>query len=230
MARPPGHGPGYEIRRQGIIDTAAELFAERGYGSTGTADLGAAVGLGKGALYHYIGSKENLLVEIQDRVLTPLLTRSRVIAGLDANALVRLRLLSETLLGVIFSRIDHIWVYEHDYRHLHGPQRKRMVARRREFEQLVDGLLAEAIADGSLRKMDSRLATLEFLNLHNHTYQWAHLAEKKWTVQALSAEYCTTLFRGMCAESVAMEDIESAADDLRDELNETLGETSDASA
>jgi len=38
-----------------IIDTATELFARQGYYATGVAELGRAVGLGSGALYHYIG-------------------------------------------------------------------------------------------------------------------------------------------------------------------------------
>ncbi|MGH1553825.1 helix-turn-helix domain-containing protein [Streptomyces sp. L7] len=43
----------------------------RGYAATSIGDLGRAVGLAKGALYYYIGSKENLLIEIQSRVLRP---------------------------------------------------------------------------------------------------------------------------------------------------------------
>ena len=50
--------------RRRILATAVELFAERGYHATGVAELSEAVGLGPGALYHHIGSKEELLFEI----------------------------------------------------------------------------------------------------------------------------------------------------------------------
>ena len=209
MARPPGHGPGYEARRQEIIDTAASLFAEKGYAATGTAELCNAVGLGKGALYHYIGSKENLLVEIQDRVLIPLLAEARIIAALaDEEPLVRLRLLSQALLEIIFARVDHIWVYEHDYRHVTGPNRKRLVRQRHEFEDLVRDLIREAMEDGALRTVDLRLAVLQFLNLHNHTYQWAHTAGAGWTPARLAAEYCTTMFLGLAAQPFSAADFE----------------------
>ncbi|MFF3149467.1 TetR/AcrR family transcriptional regulator, partial [Streptomyces sp. NPDC057927] len=122
MPRPPGHGPGFEVRRQKIIDVAASLFAEQGYAATSINDLGRAVGLAKGALYYYIVSKENLLIEIQSRVMRPLLSRARQIAELDEDPLLRLRLLSESLLTIIFRRLDHIWVYEHDYRSLSGDE------------------------------------------------------------------------------------------------------------
>ena len=51
-------------RREVIIDTSARVFARRGYHATGIAELCTVNGLGKGAFYHYIGSKEELLAAI----------------------------------------------------------------------------------------------------------------------------------------------------------------------
>jgi len=197
MAKRPEPSARYEGRREEIIDRAAALFAEKGYAATGVTELGEAVGLGRGALYYYISSKENLLVAIQDRVLGPLLAQAGAIAGLDAPAMIRLRLLSEALLSIILTRVDHIRVYEHDYVHLTGDNRKRVLDQRRAFEQIVQELLEKAIADGSLRDLDPHLAALQFLNLHNHTYQWARSANRRWSVRELSREYCRTLFHGM---------------------------------
>lgn len=200
MARPPGSKDRYDERREEIIDRAAALFAVKGYAATGVTELGEAVGLGRGALYYYIQSKENLLVAIQDRVLGPLLAEANRIVDLDEQPIARLRLLSEALLSLILTRRDHIRVYEHDYPHLTGSNLKRVLDQRRQFEGLVQGLLEEAIADGTLRDMDARLATLQFLNLHNHTYQWSRTAVRHWSVQELSQEYCRTLLYGMARE------------------------------
>jgi len=207
MPRPPGHGPGFEIRRQKIIDIAAGLFARQGYAATSINDLGQAVGLAKGALYYYIESKEHLLVEIQSRVMGPLLARARQIADLDEEPLLRLRLLSESLLTIIFRRLDHIWVYEHDYRSLSGGELETLLGQRAEFEQLIAGLLAEAVEQGAFRALQPRLATLQFLNLHNHTYQWLR-PDGEWDAAFLSREYCATLFRGFAAPGAALPDVE----------------------
>lgn len=194
MPRPPGHGPKYESRRQSIIDLAAELFARKGYAATSVTDICNAAGLAKGALYYYIQSKENLLVEIQARVLEPLLANARQIQELTEDPVVRLRLLSETMLASILSRLDHVWTYEHDYRHLTGENRSRFVRQRRELEKILRSLIVEAMDAGSFRRMDARLAVLQFLNLHNHTYLWAR--PNRWDPGHLSREYCATLFRG----------------------------------
>ncbi|MFI7498217.1 TetR/AcrR family transcriptional regulator [Streptomyces sp. NPDC049687] len=219
MPRPPGHGPGFEVRRQKIIDVAAELFARQGYAATSINDLGRAVGLAKGALYYYIGSKENLLVEIQARVMGPLLSRARQIAELDTDPLLRLRLLSESLLTIIFRRLDHIWVYEHDYRSLSGAELKALLGQRSDFEQLISGLLEEAVGRSTFRAMPPRLATLQFLNLHNHTYQWVD-PEGQWDASFLAREYCATLFRGFGAPDHVLPKVEQQAEAFKRERPE----------
>jgi AcrR family transcriptional regulator len=208
MARPPGHGPGYEIKRQEIIDTAAMLFSEKGYAATGITEIGDAVGLAKGALYYYIKSKENLLVEIQERVLDPLLAAAGKIQDLEASPVVKLRLLSEELLTVIFERLDHIWVYEHDYRQLTGDNLTRMLARRQEFENVVRSLLVDAMDQGFFRKTNPSLTVLQFLNMHNHTYQWVRPGQQ-WDAKFLSKTYCATLFTGFADGSCDLEAIET---------------------
>jgi TetR/AcrR family transcriptional regulator, cholesterol catabolism regulator len=210
VPRPPGHGPGFEQRRQEIIDEAARLFGERGYAATGVSDLCSAVGLGKGALYYYIGSKEKLLVAIQNRVLEPLLLSTGQIAGLDVSAMVRLRILSENLLSVILNYLPHIWVYEHDYRYLTGDNRAQVVQQRRRFENMVRSLLEEAMEVGDVTETDPRLATLQFLNLHNHTYQWAR-ASQPWSASQLSTVYFRTLMLGFGAKASAVEGAEARA-------------------
>jgi AcrR family transcriptional regulator len=215
VARPPGPKDRYEDRREEIIDQAAALFAVKGYAATGVNELSEAVGLGRGALYYYIQSKEHLLVAIQDRVLGPLLAEATRIVELDAEPVVRLRLLSEALLTLIVTRTDHIRVYEHDYPHLTGANLKRVLDQRHRFEGLVQGLLEEAIADGTLREMDPRLAALQFLNLHNHTYQWARTAVRHWTVQELSREYCWTLLHGMARDGGDLSWLEEAVEQAR---------------
>jgi AcrR family transcriptional regulator len=210
VPRPPGHGPGFEQRRQEIIDEAARLFGERGYAATGVSDLCSAVGLGKGALYYYIGSKEKLLVAIQNRVLEPLLLSTGQIAGLDVSAMVRLRILSENLLSVILNYLPHIWVYEHDYRYLTGDNRAQVVQQRRQFENMVRSLLEEAMEVGDVTETDPRLATLQFLNLHNHTYQWAR-ASQPWSASQLSTVYFRTLMLGFGAKASAVEGAEATA-------------------
>ncbi|GAA3127616.1 TetR/AcrR family transcriptional regulator [Rhodococcus baikonurensis] len=212
MARPPGHGPAYEVKRQEIIDIAATLFAKKGYAGTGIAELSESTGTARGALYYYIGSKENLLVEIQNRVMEPLLGAARRIAELDIDPVLQLRMLSQALLENILARLDHVWVYEHDYKSLRGTNRSRLLGQRREFEDLVEQILVAAMENGSFRKLDPRLATLQFLNMHNHTYQWIKPGGE-WDAETLSREYCTTLISGFRSENYRIDGLDEQVHD-----------------
>jgi AcrR family transcriptional regulator len=215
MARPSGHGPGWETRRQEIIDQAAALFAERGYPATSIAEIVQAVGVGKGTLYYYIGSKEELLVEIQDRVVRPLILVGRRIEALDEHPLLRLRLLSEMQIELMLKRLDHIWVYEHDHRYLTGMNLTRLLAQRHEYESIVSSLIQDAIDIGVFRPLNLRLAMLQFLNLHNHTYQWVR-PDGGWSAADLSREYCVTLSAGLGGRAVAVsEELEERVREFR---------------
>ena len=50
--------------REAILDAAEELFAERGFAGTSVRDIVRASGTSPPSLYHFFGSKENLLVEL----------------------------------------------------------------------------------------------------------------------------------------------------------------------
>ncbi len=49
--------------RNRIVETASELFRERGYDGVGVAELMSAAGLTHGGFYKHFGSKADLLAE-----------------------------------------------------------------------------------------------------------------------------------------------------------------------
>jgi AcrR family transcriptional regulator len=207
VGRPKGHGPEYTTRREAIIDIAAQLFARKGYHAVGIAELCDKAKIGRGSLYYYIGSKEQLLIDIQARAMDPLLANSRLVATLDTSPVVKLRLVSQCLLDTIVHSLPYVWVYEHEVRALRGRQREKFLAPRRQFESIVRELVHECREAGLLHVDDEHLATLMFLNLHNHTYQWVN-PQGSWQASELSRQYCTTLFTGMTTDRVDMADVE----------------------
>jgi TetR/AcrR family transcriptional regulator, cholesterol catabolism regulator len=193
----------YYRKRDQVVDVAVELFSRKGYTGTGVADICAAAGLARGALYYYIGSKEALLVEIHDRVMDPLLAESAAIVELDLDFQIRLRLLSESLLWQIVNRRDHVWVFLHEYRQLEGEFRLRFRDKRNRFEAHIRDVLADGHREGKLQAQlrDLELATLAFLNLHNYTYQWL-AGREDLRVEELARVYCEIFFNGVLAEPI----------------------------
>jgi len=189
----------FDAKRNEIIDLAASLFARSSYAATGVAEISKAASLGKGGLYYYIGPKETLLVEIHERVMEPLLATTQLIAEAATTPLVRLRLVSESLLTVATERRDHVWVFLHEHRALTGELLDRFRARRRQYEDMVSAFFADGESAGVFEVEDRRLTTLAFLGMHNSTYQWIR-AEGRVSPQRISQLYCRIFFEGIGLE------------------------------
>jgi AcrR family transcriptional regulator len=58
----------WEQRRRAILDGAAEVFFEHGFHRGTTKEIAEKVGLTQPAIYHYVGSKDDLLAEIARQV------------------------------------------------------------------------------------------------------------------------------------------------------------------
>src|SRR3954454_22818976 len=102
--------PNWQARRQSIVDTSARVFARQGYHATGITELCEANELGKGALYHYIGSKEGLLAAIHDRVIDEVMIGADRVADAGGSPSAQLEMLGDELLDVIHRYPDHVWV------------------------------------------------------------------------------------------------------------------------
>ena len=168
----PRRSQNWRDRFEAIIDTSAGVFAQRGYHATGITELCAANGLGKGALYHYIGSKEELLAAIHDRVMDEVMLGADRVAASGGSPSRRLAELGDELLDVIHRYPDHVWVFLHEFPALTGERAERFHRRRREYERQVEAVLRTGIDSGEFRDVDPRLTALAWLGMHNYTYLW----------------------------------------------------------
>jgi AcrR family transcriptional regulator len=178
-ATPRGHSndtsrrsPNWQARRDAIIDTSARVFAQNGYHATGLTELCAANGLGKGTLYHYIGSKEALLAAIHDRVMDEVMAGADRVAAAGGSPSQKLTMLGDELLDVIHRYPDHVWVFLHEFPALTGERADQFRLRRREYERRVEAVLRAGIESGEFRDVDARLTALAWLGMHNYTYLW----------------------------------------------------------
>ncbi len=162
----------WQVRRQAIIDTSARIFAQRGYHATGIMELCAANDLGKGALYHYIGSKEELLAAIHNRVMDEVMTGADHVADTGGAPSAQLAMLGDELLDVIHRYPDHVWVFLHEFPALTGTRAEQFRLRRREYERRVEGVLQAGVDSGEFRDVQPRLTALAWLGMHNYTYLW----------------------------------------------------------
>jgi AcrR family transcriptional regulator len=163
----------YDARRGEVVGAAARLFAEQGYAASSIADLTAATGLAAGGIYHYFAGKEALLVAICDELLVPLLARAEQIVVAGGPAETQLRELLRAWITHIEAHRDHMLVFTRERQTIEREPQWRAVRRqRKQFEQLLDGVLDRGEAEGSMVFADRGLTLLALLGMVNYAPQW----------------------------------------------------------
>ncbi|UDY36702.1 TetR/AcrR family transcriptional regulator [Dermatobacter hominis] len=168
----PARSAKWQRRRRLIVDTSARVFAERGFHGTSTTELCDANQLGKGALYYYIGSKEELLAAIHDRVMDEVMAGAARVAEAGGSPPEQLARMGHELLDVIARYPDHVWVFLHEFPALTGENATQFRARRHEYEHAVESVIAAGVASGDFRPVDPRLTSRAWLGMYNYTYLW----------------------------------------------------------
>ena len=162
----------YDRRRQAMVYAAAKVFADRGYDQTTMQDVASSMGLATGALYHYFGSKEQLLINICDQLMEPLLERARELMVADGDPVDKLRALVRLWVASVIEHRNHMLVFQQERHTIEsGAQWQGVRESRKAFERLVDHALIQAGATGP-PGLDSRLALVALLGMVNHTAQW----------------------------------------------------------
>jgi AcrR family transcriptional regulator len=189
----------YDRRRGEVVDAAAHVFAQRGYHATSVAALLEATGLTVGGLYHYIATKDDLLVLICDELIDPLLARSRAILAAADPPADQLRELLHVWLEHIETHLDHMRVFQQERHAIEAePQWQEIRAKRNEFERILEAILARAQDRGVMRIPDRRLALLALLGMVNYTPQWFR-PEGRLDAGQIADGYCDLMLEAFAA-------------------------------
>jgi AcrR family transcriptional regulator len=123
-------------RRSQILDTAAELFATRGFHGVSVADLGAACGISGPALYKHFPSKQAMLAEMLVSISEELLRvgRERVAAADGPSAAVAA--LVDWHVDFALRHRPLIVVQDRDWESLPADARARVRTLQREYVEL----------------------------------------------------------------------------------------------
>jgi AcrR family transcriptional regulator len=187
--------PQDETTRQRIVRVSTELFARNGFHGTGITELSDAVGLGRGALYHHIRTKEELLFEISMELLAGMVAEAeRLLAGED-DPEVKLRVLARALVREHATRSDGWALVVTEIRALTPEHRETVLEARGAYEQIWADVLAEGAAAGVVREVDG-LERRAILGMLNSTRRWVR-PDGPLSTDEVADRHIDLLFRGI---------------------------------
>lgn len=162
----PG-GPQFER----IQKIAADLFATRGYRAVGVAEIGEAVGLGRGALYYHISSKEDLLFSIVVRYIEDLVAAGQDTLESEPDPSKRIYLLSRKLMATIFANLSEMTVCFREADCLTG-QRHRIVSNLHQaYQDIWTNTFREGEKKGIFRPLPN-VAIKGILGMYFYSFLW----------------------------------------------------------
>jgi AcrR family transcriptional regulator len=159
-------------RKGDIMDTAVKLFAKKGYHATSISDISEAVGLGRGALYYYIQSKEDLLWEIHNLRVNPLLEATIQLERQQLTPEEKLHELSRQLIETITTYLPYMIVFYREMAALSPERLAELVEKRRAYEDSIERILRAGVESGDWEIENPRMCVLAFLGMYNWTFQW----------------------------------------------------------
>jgi AcrR family transcriptional regulator len=183
-------------QKQRIRDQAARLFARNGYDATGIQELSEAVGLGRGALYHHIGNKEQLLFEIMtSSAIETVLEAEALLEETERSAEEKVRALSRMMTATVADNLAEWTVFFRELEALRPPLRRQALAWRQRFEDVWIAVIDQGGASGEFRPLDP-IVVKGILGMHNHAHVWLR-PRGRLAPEEISDAFCDLLLPGL---------------------------------
>jgi AcrR family transcriptional regulator len=186
-----------------IVEAAATVFARRGFSGTLVADIAVEAGIGKGTLYEYFDSKEDLFFAVFEWFVQKTGAEAKVsISALGGSASERLEALTESLmhswveLEDLYSLVMEFWSasassqmgerFKQAFREGYG-----------DFRHIVSALIREGIERGEFRPdVDAESVAAALVGT------WDALLLQAWFDEAFdplttAKRFMTVLIRGL---------------------------------
>ena len=185
------------LRSQAILETAAKLICAKGYAATGMQEIADACGLTKAGLYHYIESKENLLLAImsygmdlfEEQVLLQVVGIEDPVERLKAC-------MAKNVTLVTRGWSKEITIILHEHATLTGAAGKQINARKKRYVRFLESSVQEAIDKGLVRPVNPTVAAYSFLGTVLWIYKW-FLPEGKLSDEQVSDGMIDLFFQGL---------------------------------
>jgi AcrR family transcriptional regulator len=191
---PPRRGrPGYDL--ESLLAVAVAVFNERGYDGTSMEDLSRRLGIAKSSIYYHVDGKEDLLRMALDRALDGLFSVVARVQERDEPAIDRLEHLVRGSVAVLADRLPYVTLLLRA-RGNTGTERRALV-RRRQFDQIVADLVADAERDGDIRPdVDPAVTARLLFGMVNSIVEWYRPGRRR-ADDGLAGAVCAVAFDGL---------------------------------
>ncbi len=194
--------PRSAVGREGVLNVAARLFRDHGYGGVSLRKIAGAAGIKAGSIYYHFGSKDEIVAAILDEgILAVHENMRRAIEEQPANA--GAEALLRAAIGAHLRALLDVSDYSSANVRIFGqvPQsvRDANLPTRRAYEAEWDNLLSRLLDAGALKAgLDIRRLRLMLIGALNATLEW--FDPDRGSADALAQTYADVFLHGILAQ------------------------------
>lgn len=160
----------YDDRLDHLLQSAASVFATKGYHSTTMRDLSRETGMSLAGMYYYVDGKDELLFTIQDRCFSAVIAGARSAIELASAPGKRLELFIQHHVTFFASHMSEMKVLSHEAESLGSERRARIDALKREYVDLLLEII-RAVRAGETG-INPHVAAYALFGMMNWIYTW----------------------------------------------------------
>lgn len=187
------------LTQKAIVETAAELFAQKGFGSTSLNDIADALRVTKVALYYHVKNKEEILRLVYLTVLNIAEEPLRRIVEFDLSPRDKLQQAIEHHIAVTANSSPAVTVFYREQAHLTGPFAREIALREKDYERYFEQIIQEGIVKEVFKPdFDSKIITFGLLGMCHWLSHW-YKPSGRYTHQQIATMFLSMIEGGLLA-------------------------------
>lgn len=195
------HADEVSISKQLIMEAAARLFADKGYGGVGISEVGEVAGFGKGALYYHIRSKEDLLFDIMTIYMVELIDAAHAVErDVKKNIPAKIRALSRSFMDIMFASRPEMTVCFREVHALTEHRRRDVLKLHAEYQDVWLRIFSEGARQGVLRPL-SKIEVKALLGMYFYSFLWIR-GDGAMTVRAIAESFASLVLNASTTKSI----------------------------
>ena len=183
-------------KRQLILDEAAKLFKQKGFGGTSMRDLASEVGIEAASMYNHIKSKDEILELICFRVSGIYISQLAEIEATQAAYGDKIKALIRLHIRLMIEDGAAVSVANHDWKYLREPALTEFKQARKQYEKGFAALIEQGIAAGEFQPVNVSVALFTILSAVRWVELW-YRPGRELSAEELEAHIITMLLTGL---------------------------------
>ena len=186
-------------KKEAVLQTAVQMFMERGYWQTSLDDVAEKLKITKPAIYHYFRNKEEIYLECYRRGIALIEESLQRIRRHPGTGLEKVAGFIHTYASLIAHDFGRFLVRQDD-RDLSGEAQAEVRSYKRSIDHHLRAFIQQGIDDESMRPCNMKIAAFSVAGAINSLATWFEPGGEL-TAEQVAAEFGETLTQGLANRS-----------------------------